>query len=322
MSTGVFRQAWIPQTQKPLNPVFTATVLGTPNPQNTAAIRCRESQEFRLPWTQGKLSPLFTGVTPSTVPLRAGIAQPAREERWRVQNLIPEFPFFSDELVVVPGPPLTGALLREAPFIQLPRPKAIPQFVSYTYTARDTRPVRTRDAYEWRAGQLSPPLNPVFTAVAVSTVPPMVVVARAHSALRDFGYALQLSRLRQSAVSGSDATPDSFLFTDQTGVAISSTITSAAVTIAGINAAAAITVTGGTYDINGSGTFTSSAGTVNNGDTIRARHTSSGSYNTATDTVVTVGGVSDTFTSTTRTEPAGGGGGTHQQHRGGMMVFG
>lgn len=98
---------------------------------------------------------------------------------------------------------------------------------------------------------------------------------------------------------GGDTTPDAFSFTDQTSVAKSSTMTSAAITVAGIDTAAAITVTGGTYDINASGTFVSTAGTVNNGDTVRARHTSSSSNSTATNTVVTIGGVSDTFTSTT-----------------------
>lgn len=100
-------------------------------------------------------------------------------------------------------------------------------------------------------------------------------------------------------VSSSDTTPDAFSFTDQTNVSTSSTITSAAITVAGINAAATITISGGTYDINSSGSFTSSSGTVNNGDTVRARHTSSASNSTATNTTVTIGGVSDTFTSTT-----------------------
>lgn len=101
----------------------------------------------------------------------------------------------------------------------------------------------------------------------------------------------------------SDTTPDAFSFTDQSGVALSSTITSAPITITGIDAAATISVTGGEYDINGSGTFVSTAGTVNNGDTVRARGTSSGSYATDVDVVVTIGGVSDTFTIRTLPEP-------------------
>jgi hypothetical protein len=100
-----------------------------------------------------------------------------------------------------------------------------------------------------------------------------------------------------------DTTPDAFSFSDQFGTATSATITSAAITVSGIDAASAITVSGGTYDINASGSFTSDAGTVNNGDTVRARHTSSASYSTATNTTVTIGGVSDTFTSLTGSDP-------------------
>lgn len=96
-----------------------------------------------------------------------------------------------------------------------------------------------------------------------------------------------------------DTIPTAFSFTDQTNVSTSATITSAAITVSGINAATPISVSGGTYDINGSGSFTSSGGTVSNGNTVRARHTASASNSTATNTVVTIGGVSDTFTSTT-----------------------
>jgi len=103
---------------------------------------------------------------------------------------------------------------------------------------------------------------------------------------------------------GSDTTPDQFTFTDQSGVALASTVTSAPVTITGITDPSPISVTGGEYDINGSGVFTSAAGDVNNNDTVRARHTSSASYSTGTNTVVTVGSVSDTFTSITITDPA------------------
>lgn len=135
--------------------------------------------------------------------------------------------------------------------------------------------------------------------------------------------ALQLLNLLAEAGGPSDTTPDQFAFTDQTDVAVSATITSAAITVTGIDAAAAITVTGGTYDINGSGTFVSTEGTVSNGDTVRARHTSSASYVTATNTTVTIGGVSDIFTSTTRVEPAGEAGGVGAPTRlGGMMIFG
>lgn len=93
-------------------------------------------------------------------------------------------------------------------------------------------------------------------------------------------------------------TPDAFTFVDQTDVALSTVIESATITVSGINAAVAISVTGGEYRING-GAWTSSAGTVTNGQTVKLRHTSSASNNTVTNTVLTIGGVSDTFTTTT-----------------------
>lgn len=115
---------------------------------------------------------------------------------------------------------------------------------------------------------------------------------------------LALQILNLLAEESEDTTPDAFSFTDVSGVALSDTITSTAITITGINAAAAITITGGTYDINESDTFTSDPGTVDNGDTVRARHTSSASYLTATNTTVTIGGISDVFTSITLGDPA------------------
>ena len=99
-----------------------------------------------------------------------------------------------------------------------------------------------------------------------------------------------------------DTVPAAFSFTDQTGVAKSTAVTSAAITITGISAAATIAVTGGTYQI-GSGSFTSTAGTVTTGQTVKVKHTSSSTGNTAVNTTLTVGGVSDIFTSTTVADP-------------------
>ncbi len=98
-----------------------------------------------------------------------------------------------------------------------------------------------------------------------------------------------------------DTTPDAFAFTDQTDVALSSLRTSGAVTVAGINSNAALSVTGGSYSING-GAFVTTPGTVVNGDMVVVQHTSSAAFNDAVDTVLTIGGVSDTFTSTTEVE--------------------
>jgi len=47
------------------------------------------------------------------------------------------------------------------------------------------------------------------------------------------------------------------------------------------------------------GTFTTNAGTVNNGNTVCVRHTASGASSTTVNTVLTIGGVQDTYSSTT-----------------------
>ncbi|MBX9809186.1 hypothetical protein K2X92_02230 [Candidatus Gracilibacteria bacterium] len=95
-----------------------------------------------------------------------------------------------------------------------------------------------------------------------------------------------------------DTTPTAFSFADQTGVALSTVVTSAPITIAGINTASPISVSGGEYSING-GAWTSTAGSVTNGQTVRVRGTSSASNSTSTSVTLTVGGVSDVFDITT-----------------------
>lgn len=97
---------------------------------------------------------------------------------------------------------------------------------------------------------------------------------------------------------GNDSTPDAFAFSAANGVALSTQQTSNTITVAGITAGAGISVTGGDYQI-GSGVWVTTSGTVNNGDTVKVRHTSSSSHSTATTTTLTIGGVSGSFTSTT-----------------------
>lgn len=95
-----------------------------------------------------------------------------------------------------------------------------------------------------------------------------------------------------------DSIPSAFSFTDVTGATVSTDYTSAVVSLAGFTAPAAISITGGTYSING-GAFTASAGFAVPYDSVRAKLTSSGSASTAANAVVTIGGVSDTYTVTT-----------------------
>lgn len=99
-----------------------------------------------------------------------------------------------------------------------------------------------------------------------------------------------------------DTTPDQFTFVDQTDVTLSTAVDSNAITVAGINSPALISIVGGEYSING-GAFTSGNGIVNNGESVIVRQTSSASFNTTTDATLTIGGVSDTFSVITIGEP-------------------
>lgn len=104
--------------------------------------------------------------------------------------------------------------------------------------------------------------------------------------------------------SASDTTPDAFSFTDVTGATVSTLYTSNTITVAGINAASPISITGGEYQI-GSGSWVTASGTVVNGDTVKVRATSAGSAGAAVNVVLTIGGVSDTYTVTTSGAAAG-----------------
>ena len=96
---------------------------------------------------------------------------------------------------------------------------------------------------------------------------------------------------------------DAFEFVDKVSVQLSSTVFSDAVVITGTGLPKAISIDFGEYSING-GAYTSAAGVVNDGDSVIVRHTSSSSYNTPASSTLTVGSVSDRFTSYTVGTPA------------------
>ena len=95
-----------------------------------------------------------------------------------------------------------------------------------------------------------------------------------------------------------DTTPDTFSFPAVTGVAVETQTTSEAITISGVNTAAAISITGGEYSI-ANGAYTSANGTVTNDQTVSVRLTSSIDTNTETQAVLTVGELSAHFSVTT-----------------------
>lgn len=96
-----------------------------------------------------------------------------------------------------------------------------------------------------------------------------------------------------------DTTPNAFAFTAASQIPINTFVISNSITVAGINVAAPVSITGGgEYSVNG-GAYTSGASTVNLGDIVTVRLLSSNSYSTVTSTVLTIGGVSATFSVTT-----------------------
>lgn len=109
--------------------------------------------------------------------------------------------------------------------------------------------------------------------------------------------------LSYPGAAGSDTTPNAFTFSDATDVLPSTAITSSPISISGIDAPAPISVTGGSYSIGCTSTYITTASTIMNGDLVCVRHTSSASLATAVNTTLTIGGVSDVFTSTTQSTP-------------------
>ncbi len=109
-----------------------------------------------------------------------------------------------------------------------------------------------------------------------------------------------------------DSQADAFSFIDRDDVALSTNQISNTITVTGITAPnIPVNITGWSYDINGSNTYVTTAGSVANGDTISVQITSSSTPNDPTNVTLTLwtwaDEVSDTFTVTTvdpDTQPA------------------
>ena len=95
-----------------------------------------------------------------------------------------------------------------------------------------------------------------------------------------------------------DTVPDPFPFAARSEAAPGSVQTSDETTITGLEAAAAISVTDGSYSIDG-GEFTTAAGTVANNARVRARGTAGTGFNQSVNVAVKIGGVSSKFKITT-----------------------
>lgn len=101
-----------------------------------------------------------------------------------------------------------------------------------------------------------------------------------------------------TTVKVADTTPNAFSFAPTNDAVPGSVQTSNAVIIGGINTGAPVSVTGGSYSINGQ-PFTNLAGTVNNGDSVRLQQTASSSLSTTTTASLKIGSVSGSYAVTT-----------------------
>lgn len=95
-----------------------------------------------------------------------------------------------------------------------------------------------------------------------------------------------------------DTTPEPFSFEAQTNVEPDTEIDSSPATITGLEEAAVVSISGGAYSIDG-GNFTSVDGTIENDQEVVVRVTS-GTFASSSSAILTIGGVEETFTVTTR----------------------
>lgn len=107
-------------------------------------------------------------------------------------------------------------------------------------------------------------------------------------------------------VTTQDLTPNVFSFAPVTGAEVATLVTSADVTVSGVTGTVPVSVggvIGAEYQIDG-GAWTSTNGSVEAGQTVRVRFTSSGSFGTESVANLTIGSVSAPFSVTTRTQNA------------------
>ena len=92
--------------------------------------------------------------------------------------------------------------------------------------------------------------------------------------------------------------PSSFGFLNLTNVAQNTLLSSNAILVSAITEPAVISISNGKYSIDGAD-YTNVAGTISNGQVVSIQQTSSALPSTTNDTVITVDGISDTFSVTT-----------------------
>ncbi len=120
-----------------------------------------------------------------------------------------------------------------------------------------------------------------------------------------------------------DTQPDPFSFTNPSARQPSEEFTTPSFTVSGINAPTSISVSGqGSPQYNiGGGSFTTSSGTVTNGQSIQFKMFASGSYDGQVTGTLNIGGVASSLTLTTIADPGGDTGAAATTATYGLQVF-
>lgn len=106
------------------------------------------------------------------------------------------------------------------------------------------------------------------------------------------------ARVAGAPGSDEDTTPEAFTLGQIGWAPLSALYESAPITVLGTSAPSTVSIIGGEYALNGGG-WTSAAGMVEPGDTVRVRRYAAATVATSADAVLIIGGVSDAFTVTT-----------------------
>ncbi len=122
----------------------------------------------------------------------------------------------------------------------------------------------------------------------------------------------RMSDVWQVTTASQDVSPNAFTFADQTGAALSTTVTSNVVQISGITGSVATSVTAGAYRVCADSScstdppFASAGSMIANGQYLQLRQMSAATQSTSVSSTVTVGTGSDTWTVTTLGDPCAG----------------
>lgn len=126
-------------------------------------------------------------------------------------------------------------------------------------------------------------------------------VGELHYTLRCTGAGGEVEKTATLTVLG-DGRPDDFAFASVNDAQPAQVVESEAVTITGLNVAAPISIAGGEYRI-GAGLWTSTAGTIQPGESVRLRLSAAAEAGVTRSATLTIGGVSAIFSVTTALPP-------------------